>query len=319
MCFGRIKMGRNSGFTLIELSIALIIFLLMTLSMIATLKLSVDRMLVYMDERKAFNRTSRVIALMKAPVFYCGFGMPVGSDDYKKAFGGQRFDPFRWNGPITTRTGSSNLPNSEMRIAYAQPGSTKIAAESLNFSSPGNIVLNQKPLDSELADSFAGNSNDTKNWILFPNMMPPSLPLCITGIDDKTLNVVNNMNLQFNIPQGDRLFLYRAMSVYCLSDCVYTRDYRAAGDQPRIVGIQDLRFDVDITNRLVTIYILARGDSVFDSPKPIINIISWPTEYIQPWINKPSKYQLYASKIVWGLPNCVQENVTKGKGITERF
>ena len=95
----------------------------------------------------------------------------------------------------------------------------------------------------------------------------------------------------------------RAMKVYALNDCLYTKDFRSAGDQPRVTGIMDIRFDVDLPNRTVAVYILARGDKLYDSPQEISGKEDWPEEYIGYWIGKGSRYRLFAAKFIWYLPN----------------
>ena len=319
MCFGIRAKKRNRGVTFIEIILTLALLLIITAPMITTLKLSADKISAYMDYRKAFNRTSMAVALLKTPVFYCGLGMPVSADKYKNAFGNLRFEPFRWNGPIEVRTGPSSYPNSELRIAYAQPGSSRLAELSVNTSFSGSVMLNRFPESNELPDSFSGSSTDLRRWLLFCGIMPPSLPLYITGVSGKKLFVENNISSHFSIPKGERPCIFRAMTVYCRNGCVYTRDFRASGDQPRVKGIMDMRFDVDVDNKLITVYVLSRGDNIYDNRKLIIGQDSWPEEYISPWIKKSTGYQMYASKFVWRLPNCICESITDGKNVTEQF
>ena len=313
-----LRIRRNDGFTLVEICIGAALLLVIAVPLITTLRLSADRISVYMDYRKAFNRTLRAAALLKVPVFYCGFGMPVSPAEYNKAFGGIKSDPFRWNGPIEAKSGPSNYPNSELRIAYAQPGSSKLAEHSVSSSFTGCVKLTEAPDSSEMPESFSAGSKDLRRWLLFCGITPPSMPLYITGASGKNLILANNFSSDFSIPKGDRPFVFRAMSVYCRNDYIYTKDFRAAGDQPRVKGVVDMRFDVDMENKLITMYVLSRGDIVHDACRQIIGRESWPEEYIRPWDEKGSRYQMYASKFVWRLPNCICENIMDGKNIVEQ-
>ena len=113
----------------------------------------------------------------------------------------------------------------------------------------------------------------------------------------------------------------RAMCVYSLNDCLYTKDFRAPGAQPRIKGILDIRFDQDKEKRLIKVYILARGDRLYDSSVEIEGREEWPEEYIRQWEEKGSKYKLFASKSVWFLPNLIGSDLICEEYIntTEQF
>ena len=319
MCFGLGVEKKNSGFTIIEVIMVLALFLVIIPPFITILKLSADKIVFYMDYRKAFDRTSRVVALLKAPVFYCGFGMPVSAERYKNVFCNLNFAPFDWNGPIESITGPSAYPNSELRIVYAQPARWKLDEPSNGVAFTGCVLLTETPEVSELPTSFSRNSTDLKRWLLFRGIVPPSLPLYITCAKGKNLIVENNISSHFSIPNGERPYVFRAMKVYCMNDRVYTRDFRASGEQPRVTGIQDMRFDVDMENKLITMYVLSRGDIVYACGQKIIGQESWPEEYIKPWKEKGSRYQMYAYKFVWRLPNCICENIISSESIEELF
>ena len=309
LLYGHVKRIKTKGFSLIELLIALLIFASVTVPLISTFKISIEKMTAFTDYRKAMNRRARAISLLKSPVFYCGFGMPFNVDSYKDSFGRLNFDPFRWDGPISVALGASSLSNSEIRIAYAMPGSTKLAYQCDSVFPEGGLRLHKFPESGEFGESFAGNAGDIRNWIFFSGTTPPSLPFRVTALNGKNMSVKNELGKSFRLLKGDRTYHFRAMKLYCLKDSVYTRDYRSPGDQPRVAGIIDMRFDMDKIKKLIYIYILVRGDTVHKETRAIVGKETWPEEYIRPWIEKSPKRQYYASKIVWRLPNCVEENM----------
>ncbi|MCE5201202.1 MAG: hypothetical protein LLF78_01635 [Synergistaceae bacterium] len=297
--------------------VALLLFALMAPSMLTTLKTASEGVPLYLDYRTASARTARAAALLKAPIFYCGYGLPVDGQKYKAAFADQLTEPFSWDGPIGSV--SRIYPNSELRIAYAQTGTTKTSSVFKCNSPTGTIPLSRKPEESEIISVSPGSSKpkNIKNWIIFGGTIPPSAPLSVIRIEGSSLKVKSYSVSSFYIPKGDRTHLFRAMKIFCRDGCLYTSDYRTSGEQPRIEGISDMRFDVDMAKREVTVYILSRGNAVYDTPPKIIGSESWPEEYLRPWVEDPSEYQLYASAITWRLPNCIGENILSGKGITE--
>ena len=302
---GHMRTKDPNGFILAEILISLLIFIVITAAILTTLKLSTEKITSFLDCRKAAVRIAKANALLKSPVFYCGYGMPVAGGSYKKAFGGQKFDPFRWEGPISAYYGPSGLINSELRITYAVPGIVRLSEMTFSEADENLIRLDKFPEKGTIGESFAGCSYDIKNWVLFSSSFPPALPFCITGSYGRSLMVKNNFSTSFSLSKGDRMHHLRALKVYCLNDTLFTRDFRTSGDQPRVTGIRDMRFDVDIHAKRLTVYVLARGDHIYGEKRPIIGAKSWPREYIDPWLSKETKYQLFASKTTWRLQNCV--------------
>lgn len=321
LSIGRQGSGSSKGFILTELIISLAIFLIITAAILNSLTLSTQKIASFMDHRKAMIRTAQAVALLKMPVFYCGFGMPSDASEYKKAFGSQKFDPFRWEGPIKAYTGPSSLVNSELRVAFAAPGISRLSKITLSETEEGTLYLDKEPEKNDIGDSFSGNSFDTRNWVFFANTLPPGLPFCITGAYGKIMTVKNNLCPSFSILESDRMYHFRAMKIYCLKETLYTKDFRSPGDQPKVFGIMDMRFDVDDEKKTLTVYVLARGDHEYKEKRPIIDAYLWPENYIAPWEGILSKYQLYASKTVWRLPNCTRQNFLnlENASIREQF
>lgn len=305
MSYGQMTIHKKVALSLVELIISLVILLVISAPLIATLKVSTNKMLLYTEYLKAQTRISRVEALLKAPIFYCGLGMPVGALKYKQSFGNQKYEPFKWEGPISISRGKSTFDHSALSISYARPGNAKLTQIAQSDTSEGDVNLHLPPDLNDIGIVFLNNSSDLRNWVFFPTSIPPSVPFCIAGLNDKEMTIKNNMGRSFSISKGDRVHHLRAMTVYAYNDSLYTNDFHAPGAQPRVKGIIDVRFDVDIEKRIVKIYILARGDKIYETFHEIKGKEKWPDEYIKPWIENGSRYQLYASKIVWPLPNLI--------------
>ena len=294
---------KERAFTLAELLVSMAILLAVSAPLITTMKISAERLFFYIEYTKAHIRISRTESLLKAPFFYCGLGMPVNASEYKESFKNQKYDPFRWNGPISVTTGASKMEESELRIVYVRPGSTNLSKEARSASEEAEITLNKFPEQNEVASTRIGDPADLGSWMLFPTAFPPATPFLVTEMSGKKLTIKNFLGRPSVISKNDRPHHLRAIKIYCLNDCVYTADYRTAGDQPRVAGIQDLRFRVDPEKGTAEVYILARGDRICEGDADIHGGENWPPELLEHWIVKGSKYRLFAEKSVWSLPN----------------
>lgn len=291
--------------------IAFTLFAFMAPPMLAALSTVSGRVALYLDYRTASSRAARAAVLLKAPVFYCGYGMPTDAQEYKKAFDDQITEPFSWNGPISSM--SRACPNDELRVAYARPGASRTSRAILSDGPTAVVEFSKNPDANEVASASSfSKPKSVKNWIVFGSAVPLSAPFSITKIEDRSLTVKSYSAENFSIPQCERMYLFRAMKVFCRNGCLYTADYRTSGEQPRVDGVCDMRFDVDRNKKELTVYILVKGNATYDSPRDIIGKESWPDDYLRPWLENLPHYQLYASRRTWRLPNCIGESALNG-------
>lgn len=302
---GLMKVHRKAGFSLIEVVVSLAVMLVIMPPMLSTMKIVINELFYNVEFKKGHTRITRTEALLKAPLFYCGFGMQADPSKYKESFGSQKHEPFRWEGPITVQKGPSGFENSELRVSFARPSSTRLDRMTQSETPEGILTLHKFPEQNEFGDTYSSNSPDIRNWVFFPTSFPPSTPFCIMGLNGKVMSVKNNMGRSFSISGGDRVHHMMAISLYSKDDFLYTKDFRFPGAQPRIKGVLDVRFDLDIEKKIVIVYILARGDRLYDAPQEIRGREEWPDEYIRQWVEKGSRYKLFASKTVWYLPNLI--------------
>lgn len=305
MLYGLMRNHRKAGFSLIELVVSITVMLMIMPPMLSTMKVVINGLFYNVEYKKGHSRITRTEALLRAPLFYCGMGMQTEPSKYKKSFGNQKYDPFRWEGPISVQKGPSGHENSELRVSFARPGSTRLRQMAQSGTPEGLLMLHKFPEQNEIGDAFSSNSPDIRNWVIFPTSFPPSTPFCIMGLQGKTMSVKNNMGRPFSISRGDRVHHMRAMSLYSLNDFLYTKDFRFPGAQPRIKGVLDVRFDLDIEKKIVIVYVLTRGDRLYDTPQKIEGVEELPDEYIRQWAEKGSRYKRFASKTVWYLPNLI--------------
>ena len=316
MSFG-LQSSKKRGSLLIGLLIAMTAALAFMASMYSTFKLSIIRSSEMLDQRIAIDRAQSAAALLKAPVFYCGYGMPSEASSYREAFLLQtQREPFNWSGPVSVMDRNGRR-NAELRIAYGMPSRVSVNYSCAKSGAAACISLKQ-PFEKnyELVRPFYfSKPNNVKNWLLFGAMLPPASPFAVKSVAGMTVRVQGRTS-EFMIPEGDEAYLFRALKVYCDKGALYTQNYRSSGVQPRTQGIEDMRFELAGDKKTLTIYIIARGNLAADG-NALRDADDWPEEYKT--AAAASRYRLYASKITWSLPNCVGKDLSLVKNIAAQF
>lgn len=311
------QMNKRGAFVLPILLVAMAIILMIAPALLETLKLTAEQVSAAIDRRTAVDRALSAVALLRAPVFYCGYGMPSETAAYQNAFFAQKNkEPFCWDGPVCV-SGKSGRANAELRLAYGMPSGTS-AKYSFSNGGAANVAL-QNPLTSDsdlIQPRNEGKPSNVKNWVLFGAMMPPSVPFAVKTAFGNTLGVQSAAS-GFVIPEGEEVYLLRAVKAYCENGCLYTENYRSSGAQPRVQGIVDMRFELDKAAGTLTVYVVSRGNLSVTGPQNIDDAEDWPEEYKTAAM--ASSYRLYATKITWGLPNCLRSELPEITDISARF
>lgn len=286
--------------------------------------MGVEHAAAFADRRKAFARIAAVEAFLRAPAFYCGLGIPVAPDDYRASFGNANYMPYSWAGPVSAgkppfSISQNSLPNCALFIAYAPPGGSRLADDVTLSDVNTFLPLNAEPAGNEIKSASSSGYMETNNWITFPGSIPQKQLLKVRSINGTRIGVQSLTGENISIQKNDRMHLFRVLILFVERDILYSYDYRTSGKQPRIFGIRDLRFEVDVEKQKLTAYVLARGDRPYDGPERIIGADAWPEEYLAYWNGKASEQQLFAKKIVWGLPNCTATSLLEREDAAERF
>lgn len=311
--------ARRDGFTLVEVLVTIFIVTLVIPSFLYFFKTSLDRALHYLDYRYAVTRISMAESLLRMPVYYCGYGMPVSADLFHKSFGNMAVEPYSWNGPVSS-SAYNGRENAQLRIVYGTPEDS-VTASAFNYEQTYRTIhMSENFSPSHITADYYGYSRNVKSWILFGGTIPEPTPLQIRNISGRNLIVRSYLNDGLLVPKGDKMYLLSAMKVFVKGDILYSYDFKTIGDQPRVRGIADMRFIVDDDRHKITVYLLARG---YAKRTPAANIINGaetcPPELLHEWQGLNTGYELYASKIVWRLPNCIGGNFLSGKNAAVQF
>ncbi len=313
--FGQRK-SRNFAFTLVDILISIFFFLFLIPFFLTLLQQTGNYLIKLIDYRAAYNRAFSVVSLLRYPIFYCGLGVPTDVDGYKQSFGNSRFQPFNWTGPVSVVKNPLGLENAELRIVFAKCDYKKLKSN-FKYKEQGKVISFTKKIDKNtIVASNSGAPNNIKNCIVFRSSFPNANPLVVRWVssDRYFLEVESYLNDEyFQLYKNDKMYLLSALKVFCKNAILYTNDYKISGDQPRVDGIQDIRFYLDNNKNFITIYILSRGKFQYNDYKKIIGIEKCFPELESEWSVIKSTYQLYVYKTVWRLPNCLSENLLFAK------
>ncbi len=297
------------GFTLAEVLVVTAILSIMIFPVFEVLKIASNQIPIERDRRLIRGRASLLSSVMNHRVYYCATGMPLGKDEFKKAFGESFYAPFYWDGPISVRKSPIGADAGELRLVYVQPQEIKLK-ENFVFGKDGKTVYftDQLDIDSVLSKQSGGPTH-VKNCVVFKRVRPHKIPLIVRwiGRDRKSAEVAPMNGIrEFKLLRGDELCLFAASKLYSKNGILYCDDIRLSGEQPRVNGVEDIRFSFDSEAKRLDVYALIRGDYKYDDDCDVSDAELWPKEIPSKPLLKKSKYRRRVVKIVYNLPNYLE-------------
>jgi len=131
-------------------------------------------------------------------------------------------------------------------------------------------------LESEIKNIETDSSN-FKSWITFPTGNVPMYVKVETGTNELSGTLPEPDMSSGVTSQYDELHYIRAMHAWVDEGSFCTEDLTIQGKQSRVDGIEDIFFDYDSDNGLLTVYVLARGNQK-NSDFAKDNVQGWPQE-----------------------------------------
>lgn len=303
----------------------LAVFAIVATALLSSLTVAARRLEYLADYRQAANRAASVEVFLRAPAVYCGYGMPVEPERYMAAFGGHQYAPFNWDGPINAGTarkyytdGDDKRVDNTLFIAYAQPGTTRVKELTILGADNNVIQLDRVPEPSEF-DVSTPSRLLCKSFICLGSAVPPRTLLKVTALEKRLLTTERTGIQNVTLQKGDVVHLFRAMIVFAFQDHMYSYDFSGSGRQPRLNGVCDLRFRVDLSARKLTVFVMTRGEKTYKERRPIKGVDTWPEEYAADTYDNKASYQLLVTKIVMELPNCREQTFLNAQNVTEAF
>ena len=207
--------------------------------------------------------------------------------------------------------------NGNCKIAYAVETKSRTIAKAETESNSMWLTVNNVPSLLKSASGSSGSGSEVNNWILFGSMMPYCLPARKNMAQTTFSNGDVNISIMFNrppyyeetimIPENDELFYLRVMECQVRSsggESIFaTRDHMNTGWQPRVTGVVDVRFELELNRRLIRIWTLTHGTQRFVHPVTKGTPPGWPEKYAGDIPDEFRHYRLFAREAVFSLPN----------------
>lgn len=323
--FGRLR-DKKRAFTLPEVIITLSL-LAVILGALLTSLAAVARRLEYLaDYRKAAARVAGVEAFLRAPAAYCGYGMPLEPGRYAAVFADNSRAPFNWPGPVSAAAmkrfcaGPKGCRrDNALLIAFAMPGRALVKELTILDASNDILTLNHAAGSPGFSDILRLRP-DLRLYVCFGSAIPPGSLMKVEKIISGTALKMRWPGFsRVTVQKNDRIGLFRVLEIWTTHEILYSNDYSGSGRQPRLRGICDLRFKVDLDAKKLTAYVMARGDKKYKKAPAVRGIEDWPREYLADAYVNESNYLLLVSKIVWELPNCRRQTFLNSEDVTEAF
>ncbi|MDR1965711.1 MAG: hypothetical protein LBQ36_03300 [Synergistaceae bacterium] len=303
----------HRAFSLAELMISAIIASVLMMGLAALLCLPLRVMQNSEDVNAAQTRAEMVFAIVRAPLDLCGYGMPIGPESFKSAFGATSA-PFNWKGAISVeRMGAlGGRENAICKIAYAVGTTVRTTGTVVTSADEVDVIATGiPPLLSP------NGKNSLKSWVLFGSMLPRCYPMMLRRIPERLADGRSLLPLRWNkpassdetihIPENDAIFYMKAMECrVILRDgeyTFYTNDHSGSGWQPRVAGVIDVRFELGDGGRILRVTTLTRGKTRYDRIVTKGTPPGWPEEYADDIPPESRHYRLFVNKASFGLKN----------------
>ena len=269
-----IPFGREKGFTLVELLIVILVGTAVMGAVIGLLFMFITNFEINRDYTAARQRGEMVFSILAGPVLAAGLGMPSDADGFHDLFNGTLNGGFdngtlkSWNGPLVESTDDSGNLSRDLYVAYGVPSGIGIVGEEeFSGGTSFNVELTGNPdlpgtLSSDLIDS----------WITFPSSGRAFYVSSASG-NDLTLEP----SFTGTIPYFDELHYVRAIHVTLEGDVFRAIELTRDSQLGEVDGILDMVFNYDSETRLLTAWVLARGDQRNpDIVTPDSTMSQWP-------------------------------------------
>jgi len=275
----RISALLKQGFTLVEMLIALLLGTVIAGTVVTVLLVYVFNFEQTDDITAARQRGEMVLSILEGPVLHAGLGIMPDSPDF--------YDSFKVNDSyvsnlLDTNEGKLRSPiqvepedsSADLYICYAKP-SHNVISDSADITGGSFDIFMEEGINNTYIEA---NKNTFKSWVTFPT----------GGVPMYVESNPSNMRIKGSIPEAvkssglisqyDELHYIRAMHAWVDGGTFYTEDLTIQGQQPRVDGIEDIFFDYDSDNGLLTVYVLARGNQK-DSDFATQSLEEWPSDF----------------------------------------
>lgn len=290
--------NRKKAFSLVEILIVIAIMAIV-IGVVGSLLAGYTRMFNETDDHAvARQRAQDVFNALEVSVVNCALGIPTDTMAY---FG--TAPVASWLKPLeikdTAAYGMTNLLSGNvLRIVYSIPsgiknGNTRVSAFMPPATGTPEVTLTlTAPLSGDMV-AMAGNPNDTRRYIAFPNAYTSTLEVTeanntnqikVKGRPQPPADATANPDLarlvRGQISPYQDIHFVRAIAAYVDKDSVFhvaeVNETDVSALDPtntlepggfRVEGIKAVRFEMTADRRLLTVNVLAEGDIIDQTRK----------------------------------------------------
>lgn len=268
------KGNKAKGFTLVELLITMVLLSIITGAIMVLASTYVFHFEQADDLSMARQRGIMVATYLENRVLHAGLGMPAagaastdfGTNFYELLNGSHSSELVGFSQAVNVTSGDRVLA-----VAYALPsGLYTTASCDCEYGVDVDVELSSN-VDEDKIEANGGST--TEGWVTFPSYGRVFL---VKGISGSTITL--EPKLKGFLPANDEMHYVRFLKAYVSGDKFYAEDLTRQSPQPIVEGIVDCAFYWDNEARVLTVAILARGNTrkgVLISPE---NIPGWEDE-----------------------------------------
>jgi len=274
---------RSKGLTLVELLIVLLLGILITGTVVGLLFTFVKSYEENVEYTTARQRGQMVFTILSRPVKLAGLGMPT-SDDFGDCFS-EEDEISSWEGPVDI-TGSDDI----LRIAYAVPSGIAVA-EGKVYSSGSSLTI----------DLTSGDVAET-DWITFPSA---NTVFKLNSTGSSEIDATPKSGNGGTLPFFDELHYVRFLQSTLEDGIFKVIDPLTGNSLSSVEGIEDVFFEYKSEEKLLTAYILARGDVRHDEMVTPEIVPGWPKdkEDVEPLSDETRHYRVSVHTGSWRVRN----------------
>jgi len=276
-CFPRKSKG-TKGFTLVEVLIVILIGSMIMGSVVGLLYTFVYSYEQDLEYTTARQKGQMVFTLLAGPLRQSGLGLPNTSSDFQACFSLEA-DINSGNGPLNVISGDRAI-----QIAYALPSGIANEQEIIFTSGTASNL-----------DLTAGNVQPPTDWITFPSANAPffvntpgTSPINVTPKSDGTL------------PFFDEIHYVRFLEARLVNGEFIVEDPVNDETISTVAGIEDVIFDYDPDDRIITASVLARGNTRHDEMVTPADVSGWPDN---PVADETRHYRVSVHRSRWRVRN----------------
>lgn len=297
------------GYTLPDLMTACAIMILLSASILPLIFHAYEVIIRFEDAFFAKRRYEYAATIIRPMIESAGFGISHSSEKMKRSFGSGQggSPPFNWDGPISISTYgplSARREQAQLRVIYAVDSGARMIDE---------VRTDDIAFDGRITDGLdSGNysirsvPNSIKCWFTTGAAAPYRYPFYMASSPTGSGGVIScrfrrgDAEHELFIPKNDELFYLRAAEISTVYDILYDDyylridDMLGSGQQPKIDGIVDLRFEFDEPGGLMHVWFLIRGKKRYGKQVTLGCPDGWPAQWSQDVPKDMRYYRLFA-------------------------